>query len=299
MARKGELKDYNGFLMIRRGLFAHIEAGLMKGRDIPTYVAIHFFADYDTGVAYNVSAPYLANFLHERPDRIRRSLRRLERVGYIKRFEKRGGEPGYDIVIDKYLVKKCISIDAAKSNSINEIAFIVKENCTLSVNRVYIECTSSVHRALPIKDIKILRVVDTKSSRGKKPPSSKVPKEFSTDSTEYKLAKLLFDTIRQRKPDFKEKNLHTWAVHIDKMIRLDGRKPDRITEVIRWCQADSGDGSGWSGWQNNILCTETLRKQFDKLELAMRKAKAPTVVAPLKRNSGGRTPREIALEQAK
>jgi len=158
-----------GFVPIRRGLFDHIQLGLMKGRDLSTYIAIHFFADYDTGVAYNVSAPYLANFLHERPDRIRRSLRRLEGGGYIKRFAQKGGEPGYDIVIDKYLVKKCISIDAAKSKSINEIAFTVKENCTLTVNREYIECTSGEHRALPIKDIKILTVKEINKSEDKKP----------------------------------------------------------------------------------------------------------------------------------
>jgi hypothetical protein len=104
-----------------------------------------------------------------------------------------------------------------------------------------------------------------------KPPKEHSSKIFSVDSTEFKLAKLLFDTIRKRKPDFKEPNLQVWAVHIDLMIRRDGRKPDRIAEVIQWCQADSGDGGKWKGWQDNVLCTETLRKKFDQLELRMNK----------------------------
>ena len=74
--------------------------------------------------------------------------------------------------------------------------------------------------------------------------------------------------IRNAQPDRKEKTIEKWAVHVGRMIRLDNRKPERIEKVIRWCQADSGNGS-WSGWQNNILSTEALRKQFDTLELRM------------------------------
>jgi hypothetical protein len=57
-----------------------------------------------------------------------------------------------------------------------------------------------------------------------------------------------------------------WAVHVSRMIRLDKRDPDRIEEVIKWCQQDDF-------WQNNILSTEKLRQQFDQLELKMSKKK--------------------------
>jgi hypothetical protein len=87
------------------------------------------------------------------------------------------------------------------------------------------------------------------------------------------LAFLLLQKIRERKPDFKEPNLNQWTKHIDLMIRIDNRKPEIIEKVIIWCQADCGDGGKWKGWQNNILSTEKLRKQFDKLELAMNKSK--------------------------
>jgi len=89
-------------------------------------------------------------------------------------------------------------------------------------------------------------------------------------SDDVRLASLLFSEIRKRKPDYKTPDLKKWAKHIDRMIRLDGRNPARIAEVIRWCQADEGDGS-WQGWQNNILCTEKLREKFDALELRMGK----------------------------
>ena len=82
----------------------------------------------------------------------------------------------------------------------------------------------------------------------------------SPNSDEFRLSKLLFDEIRIRKPDFKEPDLQKWSIHTERIIRLDKRSPERIEAVIRWCQADDF-------WQNNILSTEKLRKQFDQLEL--------------------------------
>lgn len=81
---------------------------------------------------------------------------------------------------------------------------------------------------------------------------------------DYRLAKYLLEKILSRKPDFKKPKLETWAKCIEKMIRIDERKPDVIEAVIDWAQADSF-------WQDNILSTNSLREQFDKLELRMQK----------------------------
>jgi len=83
---------------------------------------------------------------------------------------------------------------------------------------------------------------------------------YRPDSVEFGLAKLLFDLIRERKPDFKEPDLQTWAKDIDLMARLDGRSPEHIEAVIRWSQADPF-------WQNNVLSAGKLREKFDQLEL--------------------------------
>lgn len=97
-----------------------------------------------------------------------------------------------------------------------------------------------------------------------KPP--KKIKLFSEDSMEFRLAKLLFNQIKKRKPDFKEPNFQVWSKKIDKMIKIDNRKPEKIKEIIKWCQKDDF-------WQNNILSTKKLRKQFDQLELRMKGTK--------------------------
>ncbi len=104
-------------------------------------------------------------------------------------------------------------------------------------------------------------------SRLSKDKISKVkPSEdkYSPTSDELVLSELLLNLILDRKPNYKKPNLQAWAKHVDRMIRLDNRVPARIREVIQWCQADDF-------WMNNILSTEKLRKQFDKLELRMNK----------------------------
>ncbi len=80
------------------------------------------------------------------------------------------------------------------------------------------------------------------------------------------LAELLLDLIRQRKADFRQPNLDRWTRDIDRMIRLDGRDPERIEAVMRWCQADPF-------WQSNILSAAKLRKHFDTLEMKMQIAR--------------------------
>jgi len=86
--------------------------------------------------------------------------------------------------------------------------------------------------------------------------------KYSKESKESKLSELLLTLIKNRKPDFKKPNLEQWAEAINLMIRIDHREPARIKEVMEWCQRDEF-------WQNNILSTYKLRKQFDQLELKM------------------------------
>ena len=110
-------------------------------------------------------------------------------------------------------------------------------------------------------------------------------KEYHPESNQIRFASFLFSEIRRRKPDYKEPNLQRWAVHIDRMIRLDKRKPETITRVIIWCQQDDF-------WQNNILSTDKLRKHFDRLELQMNKGQKETfaekVARVSKENKDGR-----------
>ncbi|MBT9164561.1 MAG: hypothetical protein DDT23_00562 [candidate division WS2 bacterium] len=109
-----------------------------------------------------------------------------------------------------------------------------------------------------------------KKSKGKESKEEEEEEEvkeiktsFVPTQIEFGLSKLLLDKIIERKPDYKKPDLQKWARHIDLMIRIDKRDPEKIRQIIEWCQADDF-------WQNVILSTEKLRKQYDKIDLQMR-----------------------------
>jgi hypothetical protein len=86
--------------------------------------------------------------------------------------------------------------------------------------------------------------------------------KFAPDSTEYILAEGLLNLIKKHKPDYRTPNLQEWTLVIDRMIRRDKRDPETIAKVIEWCQQDLF-------WRRNILSTNKLRAQFDRLEMEM------------------------------
>lgn len=53
-----------------------------------------------------------------------------------------------------------------------------------------------------------------------------------------------------------------WAGDIDKLLRMDGQKPETVERVIRWCQADIF-------WKANILSGAKLRQKWDTLVVRM------------------------------
>lgn len=62
--------------------------------------------------------------------------------------------------------------------------------------------------------------------------------------------------------DFKKPNLENWAMHFDRMIRIDGRETSMIRKVMNWAVNDSF-------WKPNILSAAKLREKFLTLKLQM------------------------------
>lgn len=94
------------------------------------------------------------------------------------------------------------------------------------------------------------------------PSSSSTSKNYSPNSNAWRLSDLLLSYIFERNNNFKKPDLQKWAIHIDRMIRLDKRNPVEIKKVIKWCQQNTF-------WQNNILSTEKLKIQYDQLIMKM------------------------------
>ncbi len=106
------------------------------------------------------------------------------------------------------------------------------------------------------------RTSNARATTNKKEKKEKKEKKYSVHSDEWRLGELLLDGILERKPDFRRPDLQRWADEIDRLLRLDGRGPERIEAVIRWCVQDPF-------WSNNVLSASQLRKHFDRLELEM------------------------------
>ncbi len=95
----------------------------------------------------------------------------------------------------------------------------------------------------------------------------KEKKESSSDAL--RLSGMLADLIfannpnnRSVQPSSRTRSITRWAEDIDRMLRIDHRKPEEAEEVIRWCQENSF-------WRANILSGKKLRDQFDTMKLQM------------------------------
>lgn len=92
-------------------------------------------------------------------------------------------------------------------------------------------------------------------NKEKKNVSQKNP---DVSQTSLRLSSLLFEKLKKRDPKAKEPNLSKWAIHIERLIRIDGRDEEEIEEMIEWaCEHPF--------WKGNILSTESLRESFGKL----------------------------------
>lgn len=109
------------------------------------------------------------------------------------------------------------------------------------------------------------------------PSKKKNVKTFLSDSIEYRLANLLYTEILKNNPNHKKPDLHKWAKHIDRMIRLDKRTPDDIKKMIFWIQNNNF-------WRKNVLSTDKLREKFDRLTMAILEPDKPKKVFPSYKN---------------
>jgi len=71
-----------------------------------------------------------------------------------------------------------------------------------------------------------------------------------------------YDKTRLKDDFYREKKLQGWSRAVDLMIRIDGRDPHIIQKVMEWAQTDRF-------WRKNILSTNKLRIQFDRLQMDM------------------------------
>jgi len=85
--------------------------------------------------------------------------------------------------------------------------------------------------------------------------------KFPAESFPMRLSRYMAKKISSWNSQFKAPNLQSWASHFDKLIRIDGKNPTEIGNMIDLITADESlDGS--FGWRENILSPATLRKKW-------------------------------------
>lgn len=123
------------------------------------------------------------------------------------------------------------------------------------------------------------------SSSSEKPsatqkPEAKVRKTFAPDSDPYRLAIHLRDGILSHKPDARvpraDAQLQQWAGVIDLMVRIDGRTPERIRNLIDAIMTNPRIAF----WRGVILSPGNLRKHFDNIEIQWRERGGKPVASP-------------------
>ena len=104
---------------------------------------------------------------------------------------------------------------------------------------------------------------DTKDTTTKNTIQKTSQDSFSNESTVYQLVIYLDGKIREnneaenKKPKKTEKQLQSWCIEMDKLIRIDHAKPDDIKKVINWVVEDDF-------WSSNILSVIKLRKHYSR-----------------------------------
>lgn len=87
----------------------------------------------------------------------------------------------------------------------------------------------------------------------------------------FRLARLLYDLVQSHGHNLypREPNWSSWTKQVELLIRRDGRRPEEVEKVIRWCQSDNF-------WHTVILSPESLRRSWPKAVAQMMR-QAPKV----------------------
>ncbi|MEN6405966.1 MAG: helix-turn-helix domain-containing protein [Thermoguttaceae bacterium] len=99
-------------------------------------------------------------------------------------------------------------------------------------------------------------------SSGRKVPGRRGQKFARFDETDLATATWMLSLIQAMNPEFKQRNLKSWANDVRLMREEDARTDQRIREVFTWANANDF-------WKSNILCPRKLREKFNQLTTRM------------------------------
>jgi hypothetical protein len=122
------MPNHFGWYPRRRGILEHLDTGSISLLDLAVHDFLCLTADYRTGVAWSSSEKIHALCPAEINSRaIRRSLSKMENLGWLKRFCVRGRRGNYAIVIARYFVRDAsgnwLSVNAERTTDWRNVQF--------------------------------------------------------------------------------------------------------------------------------------------------------------------------------
>ena len=192
--------------------------------------------------------------------KIRRSLEKLERLGWIKRWHRQGETGDYAILINRLVVRDQDGND-----------FSVKAEDTKDWKYPVLVPLDDPRRDVTVKRPRDDHdVTDHHIDRRLKDVNTSSPSEKEACLQAVKpLAELLARRILENNPkseltrdQIRENRIRTWGIEFERMVRLDEWTVQEIQQLIEFSQSDQF-------WRTNILSAGKLREKRDQLKLKM------------------------------
>lgn len=205
------------------------------------------------GSARAIRALAPAQALSERA--IQRSLVRLEKFGWIKRWVTRGRTGNYPIMVAQHPVGDL----SGRQYTVNAAATQDWRNPTLD------PVGGAGAHPSTYQEIRQDKGTEKRARSSRTAPASKdqtgtQSRRSHISEAACRLAHLLRDSVLLNNPRARitEQQVERWAEEADQMMRTDGRSEQEIAYLIDWSQHDDF-------WRSIILSMTKLREKFDQL----------------------------------
>jgi len=261
------------FYRRRMGAGDHIKSGEISFFDDGLHDFICMEAQHQVGNGSPVppgiwigSARTLWFLSHRQDDerKIRRSLEKLTRLGWYKRWHQQGETGDYPILINRLVVRDKDGND-----------FCVNAEDTTDWKHPVLVPLPDPRRDVSVRRPRGVREVSGHLIDGRLEDGNTLsPSEKESYLEAVRpLATLLAQRILENNPKselrdekLRERRIKTWTIDLEMMVRLDGWTKDEIQQAIEFTQNDSF-------WRANILSAGKLRAQRDQLRLKMQEQK--------------------------
>jgi hypothetical protein len=248
------------FYRRRRGILEHLQSGRITLFDaaVHDFILLNAQSRVNTGSSippgiWHGSAQkiWLLTGRQEHGRQIQRSLAKLARLGWLKRFHIQGQRGDYPILVDKFVVSdgngNDFIVNAQETTNWQQPALIPFEHLTNDV---------SVKSQRNVAGVSGL-LLEPNNKRNENKPIT--PAQAPSQEAKF-LADLLKEKILKNdsKAHITSYQLSRWAEAADLLMRRDGRTEREIRDVIEWCQEDAF-------WKSNVLSMGKLRSKFSQL----------------------------------